>query len=137
MDVPSKASEQSIYPVLFYRDALAAIAWLKQAFGFEEVLVVPGPEDSVAHAELSFQSAVILLGSNQRERGWRSPLDLVGINQLTYLVVEDVDALYQRFQAAGTEIAIELQDMEYGSREFTARDPEGHYWSFGTYRPGG
>jgi uncharacterized glyoxalase superfamily protein PhnB len=25
--------------------------------------------------------------------------------------------------------------MDYGSREFTARDPEGNVWSFGTYDP--
>jgi uncharacterized glyoxalase superfamily protein PhnB len=24
--------------------------------------------------------------------------------------------------------------QDYGSREFTARDPEGNHWSFGTYR---
>ena len=29
----------------------------------------------------------------------------------------------------------EPYDTEYGSRDFTARDPEGNVWSFGTYRP--
>jgi len=28
---------------------------------------------------------------------------------------------------------MELTDQSYGSREFTARDPEGNLWSFGTY----
>jgi uncharacterized glyoxalase superfamily protein PhnB len=26
-----------------------------------------------------------------------------------------------------------LADTDYGSREFTVRDPEGNLWSFGTY----
>ena len=26
-------------------------------------------------------------------------------------------------------------DQDYGSRDFSARDPEGNIWSFGTYRP--
>ena len=30
---------------------------------------------------------------------------------------------------------MEPEDTEYGSREYAARDPEGHFWSFGTYRP--
>lgn len=30
---------------------------------------------------------------------------------------------------------MELTDQDYGSREFTARDLEGHLWCFGTYRP--
>jgi uncharacterized glyoxalase superfamily protein PhnB len=29
----------------------------------------------------------------------------------------------------------EIEDTDYGSREYTARDLEGHVWSFGTYRP--
>jgi len=30
----------------------------------------------------------------------------------------------------------DLQDTDYGSREYSVRDPEGNVWSFGTYRPG-
>ena len=29
-----------------------------------------------------------------------------------------------------------LTDLDYGSRDFSVRDPEGNLWSFGTYRPG-
>lgn len=28
-----------------------------------------------------------------------------------------------------------LTDTDYGSRDYSARDPEGSLWSFGTYRP--
>ena len=35
----------------------------------------------------------------------------------------------------GREIALELTETDYGSRDFTVRDPEGTLWSFGTYRP--
>ena len=42
---------------------------------------------------------------------------------------------YDRARAAGAEIVRGLTDHDYGSREFTARDPEGNLWSFGTYRP--
>jgi uncharacterized glyoxalase superfamily protein PhnB len=40
-----------------------------------------------------------------------------------------------RSKAAGAEIVVDLQDMAYGSREYAARDLDGHLWSFGTYRP--
>jgi uncharacterized glyoxalase superfamily protein PhnB len=52
-----------------------------------------------------------------------------------YVVVEDPDAVHDRAKAAGAEISRGLQDMDYGSREFTARDSEGNVWSFGTYDP--
>jgi uncharacterized glyoxalase superfamily protein PhnB len=29
----------------------------------------------------------------------------------------------------------ELEDTDYGSREYSVRDPEGNLWSFGTYDP--
>ena len=37
--------------------------------------------------------------------------------------------------AAGAEIISPPTDMDYGSREYAARDPEGNIWSFGTHRP--
>jgi uncharacterized glyoxalase superfamily protein PhnB len=51
------------------------------------------------------------------------------------VAIEDVDAHYRKALAAGAEIVRELSDTEYGSREYLARDLEGHLWSFGTYRP--
>jgi uncharacterized glyoxalase superfamily protein PhnB len=38
-------------------------------------------------------------------------------------------------QAFGAEIVRELEDMDYGPREYSVRDPEGVLWSFGTYSP--
>jgi uncharacterized glyoxalase superfamily protein PhnB len=57
------------------------------------------------------------------------------VNQRVYVQVDDADAHYARAWAAGAEIVLELQDTSYGSREYTARDLEGHLWSFGTYAP--
>ena len=52
-----------------------------------------------------------------------------------YLPVDDPDAHCERARAAGATITREPSDMDYGSREYGARDPEGYHWSFGTYRP--
>ncbi len=37
--------------------------------------------------------------------------------------------------AAGAEIVMEPTDMDFGARNYAARDPEGHLWGFGTYWP--
>jgi uncharacterized glyoxalase superfamily protein PhnB len=50
------------------------------------------------------------------------------------VVVDDIDAHYNRAQAAGAEIVSELRDLGY-SREYSARDPEANTWHFGTYQP--
>lgn len=124
-----------IYPALRYDDAQAAIDWLEKAFGFRTVMNVPGDGGSVAHAELAIGPAVIMLGSSKPDMGWVSPRDLPAVSQTLYVAVDDVDAHFERAKAAGAEITRELNDTEYGSREYGAKDPEGHHWSFGTYRP--
>ena len=126
----------AIVPCLRYRDAPAAIAWLKEAFGFTENMIVPGPDGTIAHAQLSFGSGLIMVGSEQDdELAMRIPCDLGGITQSIYIVVDDADSHYARAVEAGAEIVRELQDTPYGSRDYSARDPEGHLWNFGTYRP--
>ena len=126
----------AIVPCLSYRDAPAAIAWLKEAFGFTENMIVPGPDGTIAHAQLAFGSGLIMVGSQRDdELAMRIPCDLGGVTQSIYIVVEDADAHHDRAVAAGAEIVRELQDTPYGSRDYSARDPEGHLWNFGTYRP--
>jgi uncharacterized glyoxalase superfamily protein PhnB len=124
-------SNQKVFPALRYRDGAAAVDWLARVVGFEKRLVVPGPGGQVAHAEMALGGGMIMLGSGKH--GDDNPWDRVA--QGTYVVVDDVDAHHARAKAAGAEIAMELHDTDYGSREYSVRDPEGHLWSFGTYRP--
>jgi uncharacterized glyoxalase superfamily protein PhnB len=65
-----------------------------------------------------------------------SPGTLKGHSQALSLHVDDPDAHCARARAAGATIVRELEDADYGSRGYQARDPEGHLWYFGTYRPG-
>ena len=131
----------TIIPAMRYRDAPAALDWLEKAFGFHRHFVVPGPNDTIAHAQMSYGFGMIMLGSvadGGDTHGWdvRSPLDIGGATtQGVYVCLDDIDAHYARAKAAGAEITRDLQDTDYGSREYAARDPEGHLWSFGTYRP--
>ena len=50
-----------------------------------------------------------------------------------YVVTDEPDAIHDRAVAAGATIVRGLRDEEYGSRGFSATDPEGNLWSFGTY----
>ncbi|MEA2333454.1 MAG: hypothetical protein QOH58_3592 [Thermoleophilaceae bacterium] len=123
---------QSIYPVLKYEDAHAAIDFLERAFGFERLRVYEGETGRVVHAELRFGDAVAMLGS----AGEGDPVFNQGVGRTTvYVVVEDPDEIHRRAAEAGAEIVLPPTDQDYGSRDFAARDPEGNVWSFGTYRP--
>jgi uncharacterized glyoxalase superfamily protein PhnB len=129
-------SDQTIFPALRYRDAPAAIEWLGRAFGFEARMVVDGAPGTVAHAELTCGGAMIMLGSARAPEAdeYSAAAPPPGGSAL-YMVVEDPDAHHERARAAGAEIVRALNDTDYGSREYSARDPEGNVWSFGTYQP--
>jgi uncharacterized glyoxalase superfamily protein PhnB len=118
-----------VIPTLRYKDAHAAIDFLERAFGFERKAVY---EDggTVHHAELTHGRGMVMLGS----QGGGDPQFDTRMSS-AYVVVPDTDAVYERAKAAGAEISREIQDTDYGSREFSARDPEGNVWSFGTYDP--
>jgi uncharacterized glyoxalase superfamily protein PhnB len=123
---------QNIYPVLIYEDGRVAIDFLEKAFGFERHAVHDGENGAVAHAELRFGSELVMLSSSSEGN---EQFNQAAGNYTLYLVVDDPDAHHQRAKDAGAEIVLGLKDEDYGSRGYTARDPEGNLWSFGTYRP--
>ena len=135
MSPTAVAAKPSLYPCVFYQDAPAAIEWLVEAFGFEKLMIVPGPDGSIVHAELSYGLGAIMVGGVNAQRGWTSPRDLPAVNQALYVNVENPDEHYARARKAGAEIIMDLHDTEYGSRDYAARDLEGHHWYFGTYAP--
>jgi uncharacterized glyoxalase superfamily protein PhnB len=123
----------SIYPVLKYDDAHAALDFLERAFGFERVAVHQDDAGKVVHAELRLGDGFAGLSST----GAGNPVFDQGAGQaVVYVAVDEVDSLHDRAKAAGAEILMEPEDQDYGSRDFAARDPEGNIWSFGTYRLG-
>ena len=124
---------QRIYASIRYRDAIGAIDFLERAFGFERGDVHQGEDGAVHHAELRFADEWIMLGSTSSGSDGR--LDLPSGPTWIYVVVDEPDAHHERAVAAGAEIVRDLKDEDYGSRGYTARDPEGNVWSFGTYRP--
>lgn len=129
-------SRPTLYPYMQYRDAPAAIQWLEKAFGFRTVTSHGDGHDGIAHAELKLGNGMIMLGS-VKDNGlpMTMPKQAGGNTQGVYVVVKDADALYAKARAAGAEIVMTIRDTDYGSRDFSARDPEGHLWSFGTYMP--
>ncbi len=121
-----------------YREALKAIDWLGEAFGFETHAVYADGE-IVMHAELSLAGGMIMLGSmveTDLGRMMKQPDEIGGfVTQSIYVVVPDPDAVYERAKGSGAKIDREPVDQAYGGRDFACRDLEGHLWSFGNYDP--
>ena len=132
-------SRSTVIPALRYRDAPAAVEWLCSVLGFARHAMYEGAGGVINHAELALGGGMIMLGSmkdDEHGRRFKAPGELGGVETSSaYIVVPDADQAYARAQAAGATIVRPLQQMDYGSREFTVSDPEGHSWSVGTYDP--
>lgn len=125
----------TVIPCLRYKDAPAAIEWLCEVIGFEKNLVVPGPEDTIPHAQLSLGGGMIMLGSERDDEFAGSNKQAQGVG--TYVVVsnEQLDAIYARVLAKGAVIVRELRDEDYGGKNCSFKDLEGNVWSAGSYDP--
>lgn len=128
----------SFIPVVFYREPLAALKWLEEAFGFETSMLVTDASGAVGHAEMSFGDGKVGVGGE-----WASPqiigpaamkspasLDGAGTQFIRVALPDGIDAHCERARAAGARITQPPTDQFYGARVYRALDPEGHVWCF-------
>ncbi len=119
-----------IIATLRYPDAPAAIDWLQETLGFTVHARHDGEDGRVEHAQLVLGGAMVMLGSSREEGGAPSETLYVQLGSDAL-----VDAAHDRAVAAGAEVTMPKQDMAYGGRAFTVRDPQGVSWSYGSYDP--
>jgi uncharacterized glyoxalase superfamily protein PhnB len=117
----------TLVPYLTFRDGDASLRFLATVFGFEPVSEQRDDDGGVVHAELRRGDAVVMGGAGDAEPGAAPGL---------YLVVDDVDATFERAVAADAAVGYPPEDTEWGTRRARIRDLDGHEWSFGTYQPG-
>ena len=121
----------TMYPYLSYRDAASALRFLEEAFGFTTTVRWDAPDDTVQHAEVTFGDGALMMGTAEHQSAL---LEGTSVGQGVY--VEDIDAHFERAQAAGARVVYPPEDTEWGTRRYRVLDPEGYEWSFGNYQPG-
>jgi PhnB protein len=120
-----------ITPYLLYEDGAAAMDFIRDAFGFEEVLQSHSSEGRMWHGELRLGEDNVFVGEPGGD--YKNPKRLGTTTVGIHVYVDDVDEHFERAKAAGAEIAEEPADQKYGDRRYTAKDPEGHHWFFATH----
>ena len=138
---PTPAGWPRISSSIWYDDALRAIDFLCDAFGFEVRLKVVGDDGSVVHSELTYGEGLVMVastGKSQRPSDLlsKSPRDVGGVNtQQLCIFIDDVDEHCAHARARGAEIVVEPFTRDHGEpywsdRCYQAVDPEGHHWWF-------
>ena len=120
----------TVFPTLSYDDADRALAFLEAGFGGEEHALYRAGDGTIHHAEVRLGNGIVMFGSARAD-----VVATRGAGGGIYVVVADPDGHCATAREAGAEIVRELHDTDYGSREYSARDPEGNMWHFGTYQP--
>lgn len=125
--------DMDVYPSLTYRDVDTALEFLIAAFGLETASVGRDDNGTVRWAELAHGEGRVLVQPDVPDQMHGSHLGRAWV----YLTVADPDTHHERARDAGAEIVGKPHgSAEEGQRGYSARDPEGNLWSFGTDRPG-
>lgn len=113
-------------------DARGLIRWMVDVLEFQVAELHEGPDGSVVHARLSWRTGNVFV-ADRHPGPWSEtgPVNLC----LAADSAAEIDRLYAKARAAGTDVIAELSDADYGSHQFGVRDPAGNLWSVGTYRP--
>jgi uncharacterized glyoxalase superfamily protein PhnB len=123
-----------VYPTLTYRDVDAALAFLTVAFGLEIDELDRDDMGAVRSASVRAGEGRVLIQQDL-------PAELHGTHLgqgWIYVTVPNADAHFARARDAGALVLSDPHGSPDGTfRGYSARDPEGNLWSFGTDRPGG
>lgn len=116
-------SEQQYPPVipsLIVSDIQATLDWFGK-LGYETTFAMPGPDGSIAHAEVKRGPVHFMMGPE----GWGGTPGSTGLSIYINLQ-ESVDAYHDTATAAGVTISDPLADQFWGDRTFTVLHPDGY-----------
>ena len=116
--------------ILVYSDLQVAFDFLERVFGLGPGELTGDGQGNLVHGELQAGDGVVWLHPEAPEFELLSPRSLGGASASMAVMVDDVDAHYRHTLEQGATVDYEPVDQPYGYREYSARDSEGHLWSF-------
>lgn len=122
----------SITPSLIVKDADAAIAFYKKAFGAEEVMCLRSPSGGVMHAEMRIGDSIFMLGGEWPDHGMKAPQPN-HVSGGLHIYVKEADKAFKQAVDAGCQVVMPPGDMFWGDRYGKVLDPFGHQWGIATH----
>jgi uncharacterized glyoxalase superfamily protein PhnB len=114
-----------VNPYLHPRRAEPLIAFLKRAFGAQEIAKYTSPDGVVNHAEIRVGDSVVEMGEAHGK--------YETLAAMFYLYVPNIDAAYKQALAAGAISFQEPADQPYGDRNAGVKDTFGNKWYLATH----
>ena len=119
-------AQQTIFPMIAYEDAGAAMDWLVRAFGFTERRRMLDKQGRVVHGELELSGNMVMVASPtpdyqspkshtetcEQARRWSSvPWVIDGV----LVFVDDIDAHFSRARGEGATMLSEMKTEDQGA----------------------
>jgi PhnB protein len=132
---PIPDTYRQVTPALVVDGGVKALEFYAEVFGATERMRVPGPRDTIAHAEIEVGDSVVMVDDASPEMGTKAPPagGLEGSPTSLYVYVEDVDATVERAAGLGAAVVRTPQDQFYGDRNGYIIDPFGHGWTVASH----
>jgi len=130
---PIPEGYRSVTPYLIVKGAVRAIDFYKQAFGATEIMRFPGPDNTIAHAEIKIGDSIVMLADSPAGGEFRDPQALGGSPIGLMIYVPEVDKTFKNAVSLGAKQSRPVVDQFYGDRSGTLVDPFGHVWTVATH----
>jgi PhnB protein len=131
---PIPEGYHSVTPDLTLKDSLKAIKFYKKAFGAKEMGIYPSPDGkSTMHATIKIGDSIIMMGDERPGQSCESAETLGASPVSLFIYVPDVDKVFNQAVDAGAEITMPLDDMFWGDRCGSVKDPFGYSWMIATH----
>jgi PhnB protein len=119
----------SVTPTLVVNNAARAIELYGAAFGAKETYRMADPKTGkIMHACIQVGSSKVFLCDVNPDMGCANPT-----SSNFYLYIEDVDTTFRQAVQAGLKEASPVQDMFWGDRVGSVKDPFGNSWTLATH----
>ncbi len=124
-----------VTPALVVDGGVEALNFYIEVFGATERMRAPGPEETIAHAEIQIGDSIVIVEDASPSMGTKAPPPggLDGTPTFLFIYVEDVDAVIARAVKLGATLRRPPQDQFYGDRDGFIVDPFGHGWTIATH----
>jgi len=124
----------AVTPCLTLKNSLEAIEFYKNAFGAKELGVFPSPDGkSTMHATIQIGDSILMMGDERPGQECKSAESLGASPISLYIYVPNVDEIFEQALAEGATTTMPLDDMFWGDRCGTLKDPFGYSWTIATH----
>lgn len=115
-----------VLAVLPCADVEEALSYYTETLGFKELFRLPGPDDRLVDARVTYAGGQVMLNRNPD----MAPMAGGGVFLWFRLFDDDIDEVYERYVDAGVNVVEEIGDRFWGDRSFTVTDHAGFHLAF-------